>query len=155
MAFWVSAKLPATSTMLSETGDAGSGGDSAKARTLNAIEPARPATTLRRVGVNVMAVVSLLDVRWARWRLGALWLGLSRPFPEWMAGRCAVQLRLGLLIAARLDEGLVLLVLENLDRLENAAQVNTHRLDRALAVARAEPVDHGGMLGHHGRMLAQ
>src|SRR5689334_8758351 len=94
-------------------------------------------------------------VRWARWRLGALWLGLSRPFPEWMAGRCAVQLRLGLLIAARLDEGLVLLVLENLDRLENAAQVNTHRLDRALAVARAEPVDHGGMLGHHGRMLAQ
>src|SRR3954452_21466231 len=55
MAFWVSARLPATSTKLSVIGEVGSGSDCARARKLTAIEPARPpTTTARRVIPNVM-----------------------------------------------------------------------------------------------------
>src|SRR6185437_8341888 len=60
MAFCVSARLPATSTKLSETGDVGIVSVWPKARRLSAIEPARPPTTARRVGLNVICYSSLI-----------------------------------------------------------------------------------------------
>ena len=49
IAFCVSARLPATSTILSVTGEVGSGSDCAKAFKFIVIEPARPATTNARI----------------------------------------------------------------------------------------------------------
>src|SRR5215471_17956429 len=60
MAFWVSARLPATSTKLSATGDDGIGRFCATARKSVAIAPAMPATTARRVGLDVITLSSLL-----------------------------------------------------------------------------------------------
>src|SRR4051812_9712539 len=79
IAFCVSARLPATSTILSVTGEVGSGRFCANARKSIVIEPARPAapptTTARLVGLNVMSNSSVgyclvvFDLGWQRRRL--------------------------------------------------------------------------------------